>query len=86
MKFHRARSNLDVAPSTEEQAAITEALLKQLNATLQNQPNAFAEAMGRKTLKGFHAARSERTEGELAVESVSKRKFRLRACATQRRG
>ena len=51
MKFHRARSNLDVAPSTEEQAAITEALLKQLNATLQNQPNAFAEAMGRKTLK-----------------------------------
>ena len=65
MKFFRARYNLDVAtsrdevarsslrivPSTEEQAAITEALLKQLNATLQNQPNAFAEAMGRKTLK-----------------------------------
>jgi len=54
MKFHRSRMDLDVADPTDEQAAITEALLKQmtqLNATLQNQPAAFAEAMGRKTIK-----------------------------------
>lgn len=54
MKFHRSRMDLDVAAPTDEQAAITEALLKQmvqLNMTLQNQPVAFAEAMGRKTLK-----------------------------------
>lgn len=54
MKFHRSRMDLDVAAPTDEQAAITEALLKQmvqLNVTLQNQPVAFAEAMGRKTIK-----------------------------------
>lgn len=42
------------AQGEEQQAALMEALLKkfdQLNATMQGQANAFAEAMGRKTIK-----------------------------------
>jgi hypothetical protein len=54
MKFHRSRMGLELAQPTSEQAAATEALLlkfDQLNATLQGQAAAYAEAMGRKTLK-----------------------------------
>ena len=66
MKFHRSRMDLDVASPTDEQAAITEALLKQmtqLNATLQNQPAAFAEAMGRKTIKVTQAPDPNASQG-----------------------
>ena len=54
MQFHHARMGLDIATPSSEQAAVTEALLQQmtqLNATLKNQPAAYAEAMGRKVLK-----------------------------------